>query len=80
MPPSFVLPKRSIVEVDYGKSINLTCQANGLPKPRVRWIEGVVTWFWFFLLFYFFCLNLLKCYVYFVNTNQNKNFESLIHL
>ena len=45
MPPSFVLPKRSIVEVEYGKSINLTCQANGLPKPRVRWIEGAVTCF-----------------------------------
>jgi hypothetical protein len=41
MPPTFVLPKRSLIELEYGKSINLTCQANGLPKPRVRWIEGV---------------------------------------
>lgn len=41
MPPTFVLPKRSVVEVEYGKSINLTCQANGSPKPKVRWIEGV---------------------------------------
>jgi hypothetical protein len=41
MPPSFILPKRSIVEVDYGESINITCQASGMPRPRVRWQEGV---------------------------------------
>jgi hypothetical protein len=41
MPPSFLSPKRSIVEVEYGSSVNLTCSANGMPKPKVRWREGV---------------------------------------
>jgi len=74
MPPSFVLPKRSIVEVDYGKSINLTCQANGLPKPRVRWIEGVVTWFWFFLLFYFFLFKFIEMLCLFCKYKSKQKF------
>ncbi len=41
MPPSFLSPKRSVVEVEYGSSVNLTCSANGMPKPKVRWREGV---------------------------------------
>ena len=41
MPPNFVLPKSSIIELDYGGSVNITCQANGMPKPRVKWQEGV---------------------------------------
>jgi hypothetical protein len=42
MPPSFDSPKRSIIELEYGSSANITCQASGLPRPRVKWIEG---WF-----------------------------------
>ena len=76
MPPSFVLPKRSIVEVDYGKSINLTCQANGMPKPRVRWIEGVVT---FCFCFFFVNLFFFKLYFVYIKSKHSKNFESLIH-
>ena len=41
MPPSFLLPKSSVYELDYGGSANITCQANGMPKPRVKWQEGV---------------------------------------
>ncbi|CAF0709715.1 unnamed protein product [Brachionus calyciflorus] len=40
MPPNFVLPKRSTIELEYGTSINLTCNANGMPRPRVKWLEG----------------------------------------
>lgn len=52
MPPTFVLPKRSLIELEYGKSINLTCQANGLPKPRVRWIEGVCLFSSYLIIFF----------------------------
>lgn len=41
MPPNFIAPKRSIIEVEYGSSVNVTCQANGMPRPRVKWLEGV---------------------------------------
>ncbi|CAF0709711.1 unnamed protein product [Brachionus calyciflorus] len=40
MPPNFVLPKRSTIELEYGTSINLTCNANGMPRPRVKWLEA----------------------------------------
>lgn len=40
MPPHFVLPKTSFIELFYGSSIDITCQANGMPKPKVKWIEG----------------------------------------
>ena len=41
MPPTFISPKRSVIELEYGSSINLTCHASGMPRPRVRWHEGV---------------------------------------
>ena len=41
MPPIFISPKRSLIEVEYGSSINITCNANGMPKPKIRWREGV---------------------------------------
>ena len=28
-------------EVELGGSVNITCQANGMPKPRVKWQEGL---------------------------------------
>ncbi len=41
MPPIFIYPKRTVFELDYGTSVNITCQANGTPKPRVKWLESV---------------------------------------
>jgi len=41
MPPSFMAPKRYLYEVEYGTSLNITCHASGMPRPRVRWRTGV---------------------------------------
>lgn len=41
MVPRFISPKRSLIELNYGSSINVTCNANGMPRPRVKWLEGV---------------------------------------
>jgi hypothetical protein len=43
MPPTFIAPKRSMIEVEYGSSLNITCMANGMPQPRVKWLEGAIT-------------------------------------
>jgi hypothetical protein len=55
MPPNFVSPKYSIIEVELGGSVNITCQANGMPKPRVKWQEGLFSNFDFYKRFLFFC-------------------------
>ncbi len=52
MPPSFILPKRSVIELEYGSAINLSCHASGMPRPRVRWHEGVCFAFFACLIFY----------------------------
>uniref|UniRef100_A0A915J1Y8 Uncharacterized protein n=1 Tax=Romanomermis culicivorax TaxID=13658 RepID=A0A915J1Y8_ROMCU len=40
-PPVITLtPKQSLVAVEPGSSINLTCSADGFPQPTVLWFEG----------------------------------------
>lgn len=59
MPPSFISPKRSVMELEYGSSANITCNANGMPRPRVRWHEGVCAWVFIFNIHSFFNLKLV---------------------
>jgi hypothetical protein len=41
MPPVIISPKRSVIELERGSSINVSCYGNGMPRPVVKWREGV---------------------------------------